>query len=323
VVSVLGGCQTVFFNAAWSATVPHLVDREHLNEANGKLISSFSLAQVSGPAVAGTLVSWLTGPVTMWIQSMTFATSGWFISRIQKPETPHDRAALETPHFWREMREGFHALVGSRVVRPLTTSAAVLNLGGSIFLAVYVLYMTNDLGLSSRGIGLVFAAGGAGSLVGSIIASPLANRLGVGRSILWGAIGFSVFSLFVPFAIFVPAIALPLVVISEAGAWGTLQVFNVNRFSLRQALTPDHLLGRVSSSSMTIIGGMQMFGALIGGVIGDVFSIHTALISGSVGMFVAVWWVWDSPIPAIRVLPDHPDDALLHVMEEAPASAAV
>jgi hypothetical protein len=97
-----------------------------------------------------------------------------------------------------------------------------------------------------------------------------------------------------------------------------LQVFNINSFSLRQALTPPHLMGRVASSRMTIIGGVQMIGSLLGGVIGSVFSVHTALIIGTVGMFVAAWWVWDSPVPGIRDIPDEPDPAML---ESEPAIA--
>lgn len=320
-VAVAGGAQSVFFDAAWAATMPSLVDRKDLADANGKLMTTYSLAQISGPALAGTLIAWLSGPMVMWIQAATFALSGWFITRIRGGRARPEQSAHDEPDFWRELREGLHALFASRVVRPLTTSMAVLNLGGYIFLSVYVLYMTDDLGLSSRGVGAVFATGGVGSLLGSVVAAPLANRIGVGRSILWSAIGFGVFGLLVPLAMLAPSIALPLVIVAEFSQWGTLQIFNVNRFSLRQALTPDRLMGRVSASSTTIIGGMQPIGSLIGGVIGEVFSVQAALLVGVAGMFIAAWWVWDSPVPAIRTLPDHPEDALRHLAdEEMPAA---
>lgn len=323
VVALVIGCQSVFFDAAWSALVPQIVSRDDLNEANGKLMSSYSLAQISGPALAGTLSAWLTGPMVLGIQAATFTLSGWCITRIRRPEKRIERPANEQPHFWRELREGLHALFASRVVRPLTTSMAVLNLGGYIFLSVYflsvyVLFMTRDLGLSSTGIGVVFAAGGLGSLIGSVIASPLASRIGVGRAILWSAIGFGVFGLCVPLALLVPSLALPLVVVAEFSQWATMQIFNINRFSLRQALTPDHLMGRVSASSMTIVGGMQPIGSLVGGVIGEVFSVQTALLVGCAGMFIAAWWIWDSPIPAIRTMPDAPEETLVLRAEEVP-----
>ena len=321
-VAVLGGCQSVFFDAAWSATMPGLVDRKDLGDANGKLMSSFSLAQIVGPALGGTLVAWLTGPMVMWIQAATFALSGWLITRIRRAHRPAPTASGGEPDFWRELREGLHALVASRVVRPLTTSMAVLNLGGYVFLSVYVLFMTDDLGLSSAGIGAVFATGGVGSLLGSVLAAPLAGRFGVGRTILWSAIGFGVFGLWVPLALLVPPLALPLVMAAEFSQWAMLQIFNVNRFSLRQALTPDRLMGRVAASSTTIIGGMQPIGSLVGGAIGELVSVQAALVVGCVWMLIAAWWVWDSPIPAIRALPDHPDEALLRDTGEARPSAA-
>jgi MFS family permease len=319
-VALVAGVQAVFFDAAWSAFIPHLVARKELPDANGKLIASISLAQVTGPALAGTLIAWLTGPMVMGITSATFAGAGWILTRIRKRENRPARAEGQPPDLMREVREGFRELWRSRVVRPLTASMMVINLGGFMFMAVYVLFMTDDLGLGERGIGLVFAAGGIGALAGSAIAAPLARRIGVGRSVLWGAIAFGLANFFVPAAILVPAYALPLVVVSETTAWMALQVFNVNRFSLRQALTPDHLLGRVTSSTITLVGGAQLVGSLLGGVIGQVFSVHVALYVSVAVMLVSAWWVWDSPIPGIVRMPEGPEE---ETVAEAEMAAAV
>ncbi len=311
VVAILGGCQTVFFNAAWSAIIPDLVERTHLGDANGKLFASLSLAQVIGPALAGSLIGWLSGPMVMGITSGTFAWSGWFLTRIRRPEPPRNRSTAGLRPVLQEIREGLDELLGSKFVRPLTTSAAVLNFGGFIFLAVYVLYLTDDLGLTTSGVGLIFAAGGIGSLAGSMIAATLARTFGVGPTVLWSATIFGVGNLLVPLAILVPQYALSLIVASETIAWMSLIVFNINRFSLRQALTPDHLQGRVASSTMAIISGVQMLGSLMGGIIGQIFSVHTALIVGTIGMLVAARWIWDSPIPAMREMPEHAEEALV------------
>lgn len=318
-VALIAGVQAVFFDAAWSAFIPHLVARKELPDANGKLIASISLAQVTGPALAGTLIAWLTGPMVMGITSVTFAGAGWILTRIRKQENRPARADGQHPDIMREVREGFRELWRSRVVRPLTTSMIVLNFGGFMFMAVYVLYMTDDLGLGERGVGLVFASGGVGALVGSAIAAPLATRFGVGRSVLWSAIAFGLANFFVPAAIIVPEYALPLVVVSETTAWMALQVFNVNRFSLRQALTPDHLLGRVTSSTITLVGGAQLVGSLLGGVIGQMFSVHAALFVSVSVMLLSAWWVWDSPIPAIVTMPEGPEEESIAETEAAAA----
>ncbi len=311
VVALVAGMQAVFFDAAWSAFIPHLVERKELPDANGKLMASMSLAQVTGPALAGTLIAWLTGPMTMGITAATFGGAGWILSRIRKDEVRPAREDDARPDLLGEIREGFHELWRSRVVRPLTTSMIVLNFGGYMFLAVYVLFMTDDLGLGERGIGLVFASGGVGALIGSAIAAPLAKRIGVGRSVLFSALAFGLANFLVPTAILVPDHALPLVVASESVSWLSLQVFNVNRFSLRQALTPNHLMGRVTSSTITLVGGAQLLGSLLGGVIGQAFSVHTALYVSVVVMLLSAWWVWDSPVPAIVTMPEGPEEALI------------
>lgn len=301
--AVLGGLQSVFFDAAWAAMLPKLVGSGHLTDATSKLMGSASLAQVLGPALGGVVVGWVGGPPAMWIPVMTFAGSAWFLMRIRTPEILPDRSASATT-MWMEVREGLGELWREPVVRAIINSSMVLNFGGFIFLSVYVLFLTHDLGLGSSAIGLVFAMGGIGALLGTIIAPRLAIRLGVGRSILVGAIAFGASNLLVPLAFYMPKVALAAVVASEFCAWMSLMVFNVNRFALRQAMTPDHLRGRIAASSMTLVSGATMLGSLAGGVIGDLWGVHEALYVGIAVMTMAALWIWRSPVPGIATMPE-------------------
>jgi len=308
-VSLVVGMQTVFFNAAYASILPLLVGRAQIADANGKLYASMSVSQVAGPALTGSLISLISAPIVILIDAVSFAWSGWFISRISAREPAPDRSRSGR-HFWREVQEGFRTLFASPVLRATTASSATINLAGYMFLAVYVLYMTDDLGLSATGVGLVYAAGGVGSLVGSVSAHRLSRALGVGPTLVWSAVAFGVFGLAVPLAILVPKYALPLVVSAELMQWMALVVFNVLRLSLRQALTPDHLQGRVSSSNQMIVGGMQPIGSFLGGVIGSTFGVHTALIVGCAGMFLAAAWLWLSPTADLKEMPLEPDPAI-------------
>lgn len=300
-MAVISGMQTVFFDVAWAALLPNLVGKRHLTDATSKLMGSASLAQVMGPALGGLIVGWIGGPSAMWIPVLTFGLSAWFLMRIRTPELLPER--VESTSMLSEVREGLVELWHEPVVRALMNSAIVLNFGGFIFLSVYVLFMTHDLELSSRGIGLVYASGGVGALVGTIIAPILARKIGVGPSILAGAITFGIANMPVPLAFYFPDIALPAVVIAETTAWMSVMVFNVNRFALRQAITPDHLRGRIAASSGTLISGAIMLGSLVGGGIGQVISVHAALYVGIVIMALAAIWVWRSPIPGIIDFP--------------------
>ncbi len=309
-VALVAGIQTVVFDAAWSSTIPQLVKRKELPDATGKLVSSVSLAQVMGPALAGTLMSWFTGPIVMGLTAASFAGSGWFIGRIRNQEVIPDRNGENATRLLQEIQEGFHELWRTHVLRSLAISSVVLNLGSSMFFASYVLFMTNDLGFGEGRIGLILASGGAGALLGSFVAAPLGRRFGIGQTILWGAIGLGVSNILVPLAIFIPDLALVLLIVSEVAAWSTVQVFNINRFSLRQALTPQRLMGRITSSTLTLIGAASLVGSLTGGLIGEVFSVHIALYISVVVMFLAAWWVWDSPVPQMREIPGEEEEAL-------------
>ncbi len=192
----------------------------------------------------------------------------------------------------------------------LSLSSATINLAGWMFLAVYVLYMTDDLGLSTTGVGLVFASGGVGALIGSVLAPRVSRRFGVGPTLVWSAVGFGVFGLTVPLAILAPTYALPLVIFAELMQWMTLVVFNVIALSLRQSLTPNRLLGRVAASNQVLAQGMMPVGSFLGGVVGSLASVQAALLAGVAGMFLAAGWIWFSPTIAIRDMPTEPDDTL-------------
>jgi MFS family permease len=304
-VALLTGAQSVVFNAAYVSLLPSLVKRSELSDANGKLYASMSVAQVAGPAAAGTLISLLSAPVVMVINSLTYFGSALFIRRIEHDHKPSETATSDR-HLLREVTEGFGALFSSPVLRAISLSSATINLAGWMFLAVYVLYMTDDLGLSATGVGLVFASGGVGALLGSLVASRLSHRFGVGRTMVWAAMLFGVFGLTVPLAILAPDRALPLIVFAEFAQWMTLVIFNVLGLSLRQTLTPGRLLGRVAASNQVLAQGTMPIGSFLGGVIGSLVSVQAALLAGVFGMFMAAGWVMFSPVPGIHEMPAEP-----------------
>lgn len=88
-----------------------------------------------------------------------------------------------------------------------------------------------------------------------------------------------------------------------------LTVTNVNVISLRQALTPPHLLGRVNASYRFLITGTIPLGALAGGALGDLLGPRTALLLGALSLTTAWLWIALTPVRALRQLPTLPDDA--------------
>ena len=109
--------------------------------------------------------------------------------------------------------------------------------------------------------------------------------------------------LLVPLAVLVPRAAIAMVVLAEFGQWMSVIVYYVNTVSVRQALTPDRLRGRVNATMRFIAGGMLPIGALIGGALGTMLGLPATLVVAAFGMLLGVLWLYLSPVRTLRALP--------------------
>ena len=300
VVALLVGALSVLFDVAHLAFLPSLVERERLVEGNSKLQATTSVAQVAGPGLGGVLVGLLGAAFAVLIDALSFLASALFIVGIRVKESP--RAASDARGVIGEIGEGLRVVVAHRILRVLAGCSGTISLFGQMFMAVYVLYMTRDLGLGSVGVGFVFAAGGVGALVGAVVAAPITKRLGPGPAMIWAQLCFGLTGMAVPLAVLMPRVALPMVVTAEFSQWMALSAYFVNAVSVRQALAPDRLQGRVNATMRFMAGGMQPIGALLGGALGGLIGLPLTLVVASVGMLLAFLWLLLSPVRALRVL---------------------
>lgn len=297
------GSLTVFFNVAYVAYLPSLVGREGLVEGNAKLEATASAAQIIGPACAGTLIGAFSAPFAILLNAVTFLLSALGIGAIRAPEPPPVPA--EERLGWRqEVGGGVRLVAGNPTLRALTLVDATVSIGGFAFLAIYILYMVENLRLTPDQIGFVLATGGAGALLGAWGAGRLRDRLGIGPAIVLSMLAFGVTGLLVPLAVLVPRHALPLVVASEFLQWAAVVAHYVNAVSLRQAIAPERMQGRVNGTMRFVSNGLKPVGSLAGGVLGGVIGLPLTLVVGEVGMLLAVGWYLTSPVWATRDLPE-------------------
>lgn len=299
VVALAAGMLTVFFDVAYLSYVPTLVGRDDLVSANGKIESTASAAQIVGPGLGGVLVRVAGGPFAVLLDAISFLVSAALLWRIRSDEPPPAPRHERRP-FREELGEGIATVRRSRVLRGLVMAASTVSLAGYAFLAVYVVYMTRDLGLDAGEVGLVLSTGGLGALIGATLALPARRRFGIGRSILGGLFLFGVTGLLVPLAVLIPDHALPLVIASEFLQWLTLMVYEVNAVSLRQAIVPDRLAGRVNGAWRFVVGGLRPVGSLLGGALGAVIGLPLTLVVGEIGMLLAFVWLLFSPIVGLH-----------------------
>jgi MFS family permease len=299
-VAIALGVGNVIFDVAYISFLPSLVRRDQLIEGNSKLEISASAAQVGGPAIAGVLTGWLGGPLVLAASGIAYLCSGALIQSIRNQENVPVRIGERTS-MWLEMREGLSIVRNNRILGSLVLSSATLQFSGWMFLAVYVIYMANHLGLSAGQIGMVFAAGGVGAIIGATFASRIAKRLGPGATVVWATAAFGLGGLLVPGALLIPQLALPLVVACELLQWMALVVANVSSRSIRQVLTPDRLLGRVNATYRVLVSGMVPIGSLVGGLLGEIVGVPATLVIGVFGMLVAFLWLIPSPMRSFNI----------------------
>ncbi|GAC1490813.1 MAG: MFS transporter [Candidatus Limnocylindrales bacterium] len=301
VAAFLSGTLSVFFIVAYQAYLPGLVGRGRLVDANSKLLASGSVAQLAGPSVAGVLVQLFTAPMPVVVDALSFLASFVGLALIRRPEP---QLAPRRRDMVAEIREGLSALLGQPILRTIVICASIFILLLSAQNAIFLLYLSRDLGLSPAVIGLILAVGGIGALGGAVLAGSVARRLGIGPSFIFGAV-LGIGGLFIVRGLVggsTAAIVIGLAAGQLIGLFGA-SLFNVNGPSLRQALTAPHLLGRVNASYRFLVWGTGPFGALLGGVLGEVLGLRAALLVTGFAAFSIFPILFTSSLPRIREIP--------------------
>lgn len=301
VIAFLVGVFTVFFEVAYQSYLPSLVGRPHLIEGNGKLEMTRSAAQIAGPSVAGALVQVMTAPVAIVMDALSFLVSVLFLGLIRTPERAPARVTER--HIVAEIGEGLRTLTTNAIIRAIVASMGVVNMFGSMVFAVLVLYATRTLGISAGLLGLAFALGNVGWLVGALVVRRASERFGPGPTVIVGCAICTLAWVFVPLASGPLWMSVPVLIVAQflRAFGGTL--FNVSSISVRQAITPDHLLGRVNATVRFIGTGALPIGSLAGGTLGAVLGVRPTLWIGALGGLVAVIWPLCSPLRTLRTQP--------------------
>jgi MFS family permease len=187
----------------------------------------------------------------------------------------------------REIREGFGFLWGNQVLRALAVMVAISNLTNSAVVAIFVLYAVapGPMGLDEVGYGLIITAMAVGGLLGSLIEERVEARLGRSNVLFLTVV-------VVGLALLIPVLtAQPLVVAAGMVAMGaTFMMWNIITVSLRQRITPDHLLGRLNATYRLFAWGVMPIGALLGGLMAEAFGLRAVFLVASAVMLASLYF---------------------------------
>jgi MFS family permease len=305
VVVFTTGSLTVFFDVAYMSILPALVERDQIVEGNARLEVSRSSAQLAGPAVGGLVVQAIGAASAVTADAVSFVGSALLIRGIRAPEAPGDRiddGASRLRALGREIREGLRYVMGHRVLRMIAGCTATSNFFSSMTTAVFLLYAVRERHYSAGLVGAVFAIGNIGPLVAAVTSARITRVLRLGRAIWLGMLIAQLGTLLLGVAPTRHAFAYFAVAWFLFGFAGT--VYNVAQVSLRQAITPHRLQGRMNASMRFMVWGTMPFGSLAGGALGTWIGLRPTLLVAGIGGMVAVPWVLARSVRELREIPE-------------------
>ncbi len=303
VVAALVGGFSALFRLADNAYLPVLIGREHLIEGNSKLQATDSVAEIGGPGLAGVLIQFLTAPVTLVIDAVSYAISALLLGRIATPEV-HEPVAAGTPSLLDDVRIGARAGFGHPIVGLTFWSFAIGDVTSGFFMALYMLYALQTLAIDVATLGIVISLGGLSALAGAFVAAMVSRRLGLGRAMITTLVIAKIATAFVAFASLSPQWGAIWLSASQLLGDGAMVAFLILANSYRQAVLPLDVMARANGLLQVMTGILLPLGALVAGVLAKATSVTLAIWVGCVmGLFAVV------PLLRARIVtleaPDH------------------
>jgi len=300
-VAFVIGCVATVAGSAAQIVLTQVVPRKRLVEAHAKNSLASSAAEVAGPGIAGALIRLVGAPVALLADAVLLLGSVTILRGLKVQER---RETALTEPFWPSLKEGLRFVAHVRLLVVLALLVGIWQMCNHAAMVVQILFATRELGLNERQVGLCYVGLGIGTIAASAVGHRLAGRIGTGPCLLWGfaICGFGWLQL----------------ALAPANAWGVVSfvlmllcfglgavLIFINFLSLRQAVTPEPLLGRMTSTMRWLILLPATPGALLGGWLGEHVGLRWALAAGGAGALVlAIGGFWASRLRFQRSLPE-------------------
>jgi MFS family permease len=298
VVAFLSGTLSVLFEVSHSTLFVSLVPKKDYIEANTLLSGARAMSYVAGPSLGGILVQTLTAPIAVLADAVSYLVSAVFLMKIRPTEPPPSGAkGLGVGH-------GLSFIARSPIVRSILLGTTTLNLFNYMFAALFVLYVSTELGVSPGLLGAVIGAGAFGALLGAAVTPRIARKLGIGRTLVLSFVAFPAPLLLVPLAGGPTPLMLGMLFAAEFLSGLGVMMLDITDSSVQTAVIPDELRARVSGAERTINYGIRPIGALLGGGLGATLGIQPTMWIATVGAIAGVLWVLPSEAAKLRNLPE-------------------
>jgi MFS family permease len=300
-IAFLLGAAEVLFDISAVSILPAIIERDRLEKANGRLLGAEIAANefVGGPL--GGLLFASSRFLPFGLSAFAFGAAGLLVARVGGSFDPVPTSSASS--VWREIREGISWLLHHRLIRTLAIMVGVMNMMWTAAFSILVLFALERLGVGEVGFGLLIVPVALGSVIGSLLADRIVRPLGTAPTLVMSVaiMGLAQFGIGLTTSVAV-FVAFTFTIGVANMTWNVITV------SLRQALIPDHLLGRINSVYRLLAWGTMPVGAALGGFLGSTFGLAAPYLVGGV-VAIAL---------AILALPVINTRSIEHARSEAP-----
>jgi MFS family permease len=268
------GVAEVFYDTSAQSILPNIVPRARLGRANGRLASiELSTQLFIGPPLAGLLVG-IALALAFWSSAMVWIGAIVLLWALRGSFRPVRAAVPSTLRA--DIVEGWRFLIGQPILRSMAVMVGIGNLASSAAGAILVLYVVGEdsaFGLTERQFGFFVLSTAVGSIIASFTAERVQAAIGRARTLTASVFGMT-------FWVVAPALTTNVWLVVPALAVGgyAIMLWNIPTVSFRQAITPDHLLGRLNSVYRLLAWGTLPLGAILGGLLAEVFGLRAVFL---------------------------------------------
>jgi Na+/melibiose symporter-like transporter len=297
-VVAFNGALTVAFELAQSAWIARHTETDALAGRNSALAAGGAVTEAASFGLTGWIFQLAGASMALVTDALTYVGSALLLARVDETPPPREATAGVTlrgavKSFTAEVRDGLRTVVAHPTLRALAIVAALTAFGSSFAATTYMIYVARDLGFSTGALGMIFALGGVGSLVGAWGVATLAHRVPPHRLLVAGLFVWAIGSAAAPVAVSATVLGTLLLCAQQLiGDAGGITVHIADR-TLRQSHTPQTHLARVDASIRTVTHAFTLAGALVSGALAEALGARPLLfassaliaIAGAVGLF--------------------------------------
>lgn len=301
IMAPLLSISSLFFDVAHTAVLPTLVGRDRVSEANARLSISDNTAGIIAPGAAGALLKIISAPLLYVVSTVASLITACLVSTIKATDPPATSQKRE--RFWSSMTAGLRYVGTNVVLRTFIITAGTVNLGAGLINAIYPVFILRDLGLTASQMGLAVSIGAVGGIAGSLIGLRLMNLWGEIRTIVVAVCCLAIAFVLAPLTPIIPLPAFAVVCIVEFLIGFIIVTYGISTSGIVARVTPNSMLGRVTSAQRFVIYGSVPLGALAGGALATWIGNGNALFFAVACIFLGVVSLFLSPLRSQRTLP--------------------